>query len=103
GSRSSSVRQGWGAGVCLKSRRLAVAPWIARGDIPLDCRIAQSPDELAGAEILIAVLNDFDLVAELAQLKRGRARHRRLHIDRQPFIEAPARRIAGRLRLLPVH
>src|ERR1700679_665552 len=60
------------------SCRLAVAPRIARGDIPFDSRIAQSPDELAGTEILIAVLNDFNLMAQGAQLMRGRARHRRL-------------------------
>ena len=65
----------------LEAGRLAVAARVARRDVALDGRIAEAPDELAGAEVLVAVLDHLDLVAALDQAGRRSRRHRRLDVD----------------------
>src|SRR5579871_6648924 len=79
----------------LKSRSLPVAARIARGNVAFNGRIAQAPDELPGAKILIAVMNDFDLMAQRGQIAPGLFRHGGFDVDRQALIESPPRRIAG--------
>src|SRR6185369_7807864 len=82
--------------------RLAVAARIARCDVALDGRVAEAPDELAGAEVLVAVLDHRDLVAALDQTGDRRLAHRRLDVDQLAGVDSPARRIARRLGLLAV-
>src|SRR5690242_17367060 len=50
---------------------LAVAARIARRDVALDRRVAEPPDELAGAEVLVAVVDDLDAMAPLGQPLHG--------------------------------
>src|SRR4051812_4480646 len=81
-------------------RGLAVATRVARGDVALDRRIARTPDELAGSEVLVRILDHVDLMAQCLQpLHRCRV-HAAFDVDLQPLVEAPARRVAGGLRVL---
>ena len=64
--------------------------------------VAHAPDELARAKVLVRVLQHVDAVAQRLQALHGGGLHRRLDVDRQPRIEAPARRVAGHLRVLAV-
>jgi hypothetical protein len=86
----------------VSSRRPGRRAAVAGGDVALDRRIAEPPDELAGTEVLVAVAEHGRLVAALEQALDRRLRHRRLDVDLEPWLEAPARRVAGGLRLLPV-
>ena len=54
---------------------MTVAARVAGRDIALDGRVAEPPDELAGAEVLIAVVHHPDPMAALGQALRGRAIH----------------------------
>src|SRR5690606_8135145 len=80
----------------------AVAARIAGGLVALHRRVAHAPDELAGAEVLVGVLDHLDLVAEVDQALHRPRVHRRLGVDRPAGVEAPARRVAGGLRRLVV-
>src|SRR5438552_14834099 len=85
-----------------KSHRLPVAPRVAGSHVAVDRRVPQTPDELAGPEVLVRVVDDLDAVPEVDQpLHRARV-HAALDVDLQPGVEAPARRVAGGLRGLAV-
>jgi hypothetical protein len=68
------VKQAAGARSKIRQLRpgLAVAARVAGRHVALDRRVAQAPDELAGAEVLVAVGKGLHHVAQRAQaLRRG--------------------------------
>src|SRR5688572_13380686 len=84
----------------LEPRGQPVAAGIRRRHVTFHTRVAHTPDELAGAEVLVVVVDHSDLVPAFDEpLHRARV-ELRLDVDRQAFVVAPARRVARRLRLL---
>ena len=85
----------------IKSRRPARAA-VAGADITVHGRVAQTPDELAGAEVHVRVVQSFQDMATRAQ-SFGHARAQGgLDVHGQTAVPFPAGRVAGRLRLLAV-
>src|SRR3954464_3316857 len=60
---------------------LPVAARIARGDVALDARVAEPPDELPGAEVLVAVVDDLHPMPARDEAFDRRRLHRRLDVD----------------------
>ena len=85
-----------------KTNCLTIAARVTGGNITLYRRVTRTPDELAGAKVLVGVLDDLGAVTQIAQtLHRGRV-HRAFNIDLHPGVESPARCVASRLRALPL-